>query len=103
MKITRALGLEITPSKDETNLRVSLDLEPATAKVALAPKRKYGRREVHADLLLLGIVANAHAYVGIASSTVSQTDGESWPIRFMGRAMYHQMLKGSSKRVMRIP
>ena len=54
----------------ETNLRVGLDLEPTTAKVALAPERKYRRRVVHADLLLLGIVANAHAYVGIASTTV---------------------------------
>jgi hypothetical protein len=67
--------------KGETDLRVGLDLEPTTAKVALAPERKYGRRVVHANLLLLGIVANAHAYVGFASSTVPQTDGESSNIR----------------------
>ena len=69
---SRALVLKLTESKvmSETNLRVGLDLEPTTAKVALAPERKYRRRVVHADLLLLGVVANTHAYVGIASSTV---------------------------------
>jgi hypothetical protein len=67
--------------KGETDLRVGLDLEPTTAKVALAPERKYGRRVVHANLLLLCIVANTHAYVGFASSTVPQTDGESSNMR----------------------
>ena len=56
--------------KGETDLRIGLNLEPTTAKVALAPERKDRRRIVHADLLLFGIVANAHAYVSIASSTV---------------------------------
>jgi len=65
----RVLGLQLTTDK-ETNLRVCLDLEPTTTKVALAPEGKYGRRVVHSNLLLLGVVANAHAYVGIASSAV---------------------------------
>ena len=73
----------------ETNLRVGLDLEPTTAKVALAPERKYRRRVVHADLLLLGVVANTHAYVGIASSTVPQTDSESRNIRLCGGGNVH--------------
>ena len=87
--IYQALGLEITSSKKgETNLRVCLDLKPSTAKVALAPERKYGRRVVHADLLLLGIVANSHAYVGIASSAVGQRYGESWISGLTARSMY---------------
>jgi hypothetical protein len=52
------------------NLRVGLDLEPATAKMALASERKHGRRIVHSYLLLLCIVANTHANVGIARSAV---------------------------------
>jgi hypothetical protein len=52
------------------NLRVGLNLEPATAKMALAPKGKYGRRVVHSYLLLLCVVTNTHANVGIASSAV---------------------------------
>ncbi len=52
------------------NLRVGVDLEPATAKMALASERKYRCRVVHSYLLLLCIVANTHANVGIARSTV---------------------------------
>ncbi len=47
-----------------------MDLEPATAKMALASERKYRCRVVHSYLLLLCIVANTHANVGIARSTV---------------------------------
>lgn len=54
----------------KTNLRVGLDLEPATAKMALASKREYGRRIVHSYLLLLCIVTNTHANVGVARSAV---------------------------------
>jgi hypothetical protein len=87
----RALGLKpvLSKVKCETNLRVGLDLEPTTAEVALAPERKYGRRVVHADLLLLGIVTNAHANVGFASSTVPQTDGESRNGRADGEGDVH--------------
>ena len=87
----KSQGSKLTPSKEkgETNLRVGLDLEPTTAKVALAPERKYGRRVVHADLLLLCIVANTHAYVGIASSTSPQTDGESRNVRLYDEGNVH--------------
>ena len=54
----------------KTDLWVGLDLEPATAKMALASKREYGRRIVHSYLLLLCIVTNTHANVGIARSAV---------------------------------
>jgi hypothetical protein len=54
----------------KTDLWVGLDLEPATAKMALASKREYGRRIIHSYLLLLCIVTNTHANVGIARSAV---------------------------------
>ena len=81
--------LKLTPSNvmGESYLRVGLDLEPTTAKVALAPERKYRRRVVHADLLLLGIVANTHAYVGIASTTVREQTVSHDISGFMMRAM----------------
>ncbi len=53
------------------NLRVGLDLEPATAKMALASERKHRRRIVHSYLLLLCIVTNTHANVGIACSAIN--------------------------------
>jgi hypothetical protein len=65
---------EIKPALEKKsvwpNLGVGLDLEPATAKMALASERKHRRRIVHSYLLLLCIVANTHAYVGIARSAV---------------------------------
>lgn len=50
------------------HLRVRPDLEPILAMGALAPKAKDGRRQVVADLLLLGVVADASADVAVAGA-----------------------------------
>jgi hypothetical protein len=66
------LELNLAVNQEEeagwSNLGIGLDLKPTTAKMALAPKRKYGRGEIHANLLLLCVITNAHADMSIACS-----------------------------------
>lgn len=50
------------------HLGVRSDLEPVLAMGALAPKAKDGGRQVVADLLLLGVVADASADVAVAGA-----------------------------------
>jgi hypothetical protein len=70
-KITRVSELNAV-NKEEgvgwSNLGIGLDLKPATAKMALAPERKYGRGVIHANLLLLCIITNTHADMSLACS-----------------------------------
>ena len=86
----------------ETCLRVCLNLKPTTTEVAFTPEGEDGRGVIFADLLLLSVVSDAHADVSVACATVREAVKEVWLREYKG-ATYHQILKGSSKRVMRIP
>lgn len=82
-------------------LWVSLDFEPVVAEVTFTPEWKDGRWIVVAYLLLFGVVPDSHADVIVAAITEKKG---VWLSRRQSSSMtYHQILKGSSKRVMRIP
>ena len=82
-------------------LGIRLNFEPAIAKMAFTTKWVDGRRKVIADFHLLRIVAHPHTNMIVACSTVNRKIQPSK----LGESFYtyHHMLKGSSKRTIRMP
>lgn len=87
---------------DRLYLWVRLYLEPTITEMAFTSERVYRRRVVVSYLLLLSVVADAHADMVVARPTESAQQLQCEPRQYH-IATYHHMLNGSSKRVMRMP
>src|ERR1700761_1651023 len=85
-----------------TNLRVCPNLKPARTQMAFAPKCEYRCGVVHSNLSLFSIVTDTHADMVVAIETERQKSFLS-SCTPSSRITHHQILKGSSKRVIRIP
>ena len=97
--ISKSFRLRDIESK--AHLGICLNFKPTITQVTFTPKGKGWSRKVCANLLLLRVITYSHTDMIITCATVIfQVSGS---ILAISDKPYHQILKGSSNRVINIP
>jgi hypothetical protein len=102
LKKIKVFAMDPCMREKGAHLGIGADLEPSVAEVALASKSKHGSGKIHSDLAFFSVVAHAHTNMVVAGEAA----GDQYRKRRRAshrQVAHHQILKGNSKRVIKMP